>query len=260
MEDEILIKSRTELDLLLVNMEASVKIQQRSDFFSWVQGVFQALLSHDALVCALMDYAARSYRIEWMSSQPLSEQRRADLYGTDRGLVYRLIALWERGGRRPIAIGASVPTDASDDSVASEIRRLELDNVLAHGIPGLNGRAASFFCFAKLSGGRDEDRMTTLELIVPYLHAAWMRANCEPVKQEGSNPVSVKDILTMREVEILSWVEQGKSNYEIAQILNISHLTVKNHVQKILRKLNVQNRAQAVAKGMSLNLTPSRVR
>jgi len=35
---------------------------------------------------------------------------------------------------------------------------------------------------------------------------------------------------------------------------------VKNHVQKILRKLNVQNRAQAVAKGMSLNLTPSRVR
>ena len=31
-------------------------------------------------------------------------------------------------------------------------------------------------------------------------------------------------------------------------------LTVKNHVQKILKKLNVQNRAQAVARGLSLQI------
>ena len=69
---------------------------------------------------------------------------------------------------------------------------------------------------------------------------------------------AVREILTAREIEILNWVEKGKSNNEIAQILSISHLTVKNHVQKILRKLNVQNRAQAVARGISLNLTTVR--
>jgi len=62
-------------------------------------------------------------------------------------------------------------------------------------------------------------------------------------------------MLTAREIEVLNWIEKGKSNNEIAQILAISHLTVKNHVQSILRKLNVQNRAQAVATSLSLQLT-----
>jgi DNA-binding CsgD family transcriptional regulator len=59
----------------------------------------------------------------------------------------------------------------------------------------------------------------------------------------------------VREVEILRWMQKGKSNAEIAQILSISQLTVKNHVQKILRKLGAHNRTQAVAKGMSLSIT-----
>jgi DNA-binding CsgD family transcriptional regulator len=82
-----------------------------------------------------------------------------------------------------------------------------------------------------------------------------LQANCKHAGQSPIRGFAVREILTTRETEILSWVERGKSNNEIAQILGISHLTVKNHVQKILRKLNVQNRAQAVAKGMSLNLT-----
>ena len=42
-----------------------------------------------------------------------------------------------------------------------------------------------------------------------------------------------------------------------AEAMKISPLTVKNHVQKILRKLNVVNRAQAVGKALELRiLTP----
>lgn len=52
--------------------------------------------------------------------------------------------------------------------------------------------------------------------------------------------------LTTREKEILLWIAEGKSNPEIGKILTISPLTVKNHVQKILKKLNVVNRAQAI--------------
>ncbi|MFH1870758.1 MAG: LuxR C-terminal-related transcriptional regulator, partial [Pseudomonadota bacterium] len=43
-------------------------------------------------------------------------------------------------------------------------------------------------------------------------------------------------------------------NHEIGAALGISPLTVKNHVQKIYRKLNVQNRAHAVSRGISLRL------
>jgi DNA-binding CsgD family transcriptional regulator len=68
----------------------------------------------------------------------------------------------------------------------------------------------------------------------------------------GSVPVRPAGI-TEREREILRWVRDGLSNQQISQQLGISALTVKNHVQKILRKLGAANRAQAVAKAMSMN-------
>jgi len=43
-------------------------------------------------------------------------------------------------------------------------------------------------------------------------------------------------------------VRKGKTNQEIALILQISLFTVKNHLQRIFRKLDVLNRAQAVGK------------
>lgn len=61
-------------------------------------------------------------------------------------------------------------------------------------------------------------------------------------------------MMTEREIEILTWVQEGKSNQEIGDILCISPLTVKNHVQKILRKLDVKNRAQAVSKATAMRL------
>ncbi|MBN1562228.1 MAG: response regulator transcription factor [Anaerolineae bacterium] len=51
--------------------------------------------------------------------------------------------------------------------------------------------------------------------------------------------------LSSREMEILQFVTQGKSNKEIAQILGISHQTVKNHMTSILKKLDVRDRTQA---------------
>ena len=58
--------------------------------------------------------------------------------------------------------------------------------------------------------------------------------------------------LSGREMEILYWVGEGKSNDEAGQILGISGVTVKNHLQRIYQALGVSNRAQAVARGMAL--------
>lgn len=52
--------------------------------------------------------------------------------------------------------------------------------------------------------------------------------------------------LTPREAEILFWITQGKSNPEIAVILEMKLVTVKKHVQHILDKLGVENRLAAL--------------
>ena len=52
--------------------------------------------------------------------------------------------------------------------------------------------------------------------------------------------------LTLRERQILSLVEQGLTNKEIARSLGIELATVKNHVHHVLEKLQVSRRGQAV--------------
>lgn len=52
--------------------------------------------------------------------------------------------------------------------------------------------------------------------------------------------------LTAREKEILSLVAKGKSNSQIAETLFVREVTIKTHLNSIYRKLNVDNRVQAV--------------
>lgn len=52
--------------------------------------------------------------------------------------------------------------------------------------------------------------------------------------------------LTAREKEVASWLAQGKSNPEIAEILNISPRTVEKHFEHILQKTGTENRTAAL--------------
>ncbi|MFC1916128.1 LuxR C-terminal-related transcriptional regulator [Chloroflexota bacterium] len=53
--------------------------------------------------------------------------------------------------------------------------------------------------------------------------------------------------LTHREIQILSCIASGSTNKHVAYNLGISEQTIKNHVSAILRKLNANDRAHAVA-------------
>src|SRR5258705_262062 len=80
------------------------------------------------------------------------------------------------------------------------------------------------------------------------------RQSSWPLGRAGAPRPAKGGLLTPRETQILQWIYHGKSNIEIGMILDISPLTVKNPVQKTLRKLNVLNRTQAVGKALALRL------
>lgn len=56
--------------------------------------------------------------------------------------------------------------------------------------------------------------------------------------------------LSDREWEVLEWMRQGQTNKEIAEKLTVSVNTIKKHAQSIFTKLNVNTRAEAVAKAI----------
>ena len=73
----------------------------------------------------------------------------------------------------------------------------------------------------------------------------WVSLLTDSALRSYSDPGEPYQPLSSREMEVLSYITQGKSNKEIAAILGISHQTVKNHVTSILRKLGVEDRTQA---------------
>lgn len=64
-------------------------------------------------------------------------------------------------------------------------------------------------------------------------------------------------LLSQREREVLQWLKEGKSSWEISVILGITERTVNFHVRNIMGKLNAVSRTQAVAiaveRGVVLN-------
>jgi DNA-binding response OmpR family regulator/DNA-binding CsgD family transcriptional regulator len=59
--------------------------------------------------------------------------------------------------------------------------------------------------------------------------------------------------LTDRETQVLFWLSRGKTNQEIAQILEMSPRTVNKHLEPVFRKLGVENRTAAVATALAIS-------
>lgn len=75
------------------------------------------------------------------------------------------------------------------------------------------------------------------------LTAFTAQTKTEPAAME----TAVQEALTEREREVMEVIALGLGNQEIAARLFLSEKTVKNHINRIFSKLNVETRAQAIA-------------
>lgn len=72
--------------------------------------------------------------------------------------------------------------------------------------------------------------------------------NSPPESQPAVTPKLLEPLgLTPRQAEVLHWMAEGKTNEEIALILECSFFTVKNHLKEIFQRLGVHSRTSAAA-------------
>ncbi len=228
--------------------QLATTLTSRDDLRQWLGGQVQWLLPHDALLTATGHFGHGDVRVDLLVVQPAHTCVPASAL---LPLAHALRKGWIDAQHMPCRM------DLNDLPLPSGLRGLR--SAWVHGlrecIPpnerviALLGRGTSF-------GEHDAQALCLLQ---PFIDAALRRLpQAVPRRSlclaglDGLAPARLP--LSERERQIMSWVAMGKTNPEIGCILHISEFTVKNHLKSVYTKLDVTNRAQAVAKLTGLSV------
>lgn len=251
--------SVTELAPLLTLVQESSAIKRHFELFNWLQNQVQRFIPHEILITAWGDFSLGLIRHDVVS--PISGIR-TDAFD-HKALQPHLSALfsrWDECARTPYTIHAQdgfFRDQLINPALSPTVSHMHRG--LVHGIKDQRGHHDCLYLFLGDSELGDKRTKDALRFLLPHIDMAFRQIGLLPeqhyyLAQAGTDlpPDDADDAresgLSDREAEIMHWVGQGKTNVEIGLILDISAFTVKNHLQRIFRKLNVCNRAQAVAK------------
>jgi len=143
---------------------------------------------------------------------------------------------------------ASDYSEATEEQIDQEVRKLLDDayqlarTTLMADRHKLEGIAKGLLEYETLDGSQIKEIVEHGRLINPPPSGAPPPGKKMPAK----NPLGSLG-LTARETEVLNWIAQGKTNYEIGVIISACTRTICKHVERILSKLCVENRTAAAA-------------
>lgn len=249
--------SAAERSHLLRALETASGVRHRGELFLWSQGPLHALLPHGVLVCMLLDASHGVRQHDCLHAVPLDPLVAAQLGDPRQGVLARVVQSVRQLGTCSLATAA--PGDAVGvdlRSVAADLQGLGLGHGLVHSTGPMPDSAGFLVLMLGTPAVAPAHQTMLLQALAPQLLLGFLRSLVFGQSVESGAPAEpVRDLgLTERQLEILHWVKLGKTNHETAQILSVSELTVKNHLQRAFRKLNVHNRAQAVARLMAAHL------
>jgi transcriptional regulator EpsA len=251
-KEHLIILSEREREYLVRAMESAIHVRQRHQFFLWAQGQFRGVLPHEMLICVRLDGEGRVLQLECFHGTVLDEDAYEKLCNPVRGYAVQIAR--QCCVTNPLMLSISSITTHGD--LALGLKANGLKNALAFATEPIHGGKYVYILLDLAADPGPRDRYF-LELLLPHLQMATMRLADVATPDVPALFNAGTRLVTDREVEILRLLQRGGSNHEIATMLGISPLTVKNHVHKICRKLNAQNRAHAVARGISLRVLDS---
>jgi transcriptional regulator EpsA len=253
--------SDEDLDCYVRLIRQALQIRSHFDLLMWLQGDVQRFLPHEIMLAGWGDFRLDLIAHDIVSAVPGVRTGRTSVQAVSP-LLANLFGIWMKGGRRPFAVcrgdaGFVLDEKQLEGDFGGALRMVR--TVLVHGICDERGRHDCLYVLFSTRSLETEAHRVAMEVLLPYLDTAMrqvplLQTDIE-AQAEPDDSTAVNDSpLTDREIEIMTWVKMGKTNQEVGMILDISAFTVKNHLKRIFRKLDVFNRMQAVAKFESLSL------
>ncbi|RTL52462.1 MAG: transcriptional regulator EpsA [Rhodocyclaceae bacterium] len=230
---------------ILQIVHESTQIKRQLQFMLWLQGELQELLPHTLLLQAYGDFSRGHVHYNVIPALPAGCLTKSQ---DIPDLVPDLFDRWVRQGRAAYSLSGMTVQSLCQCELHRNLRTMR--SVLVHGLRDERQHIDLLYVLFQDAEKFEPGAHRMLELLLPHIDFASRRITDMADDDDDGEDIAFpgRSGLTARECEILKWVGNGKTNYEIGMILDISAFTVKNHLQRIFRKLDVINRAQAISK------------
>lgn len=241
----------------------SLEVRSHFDVMVWLQGDMQRYIPHDVMISAWGNFESGNVQHDVVSALDGVRSTNSDAAVLTPFLV-GLFQRWAKLEKRPYTVRPEIGGFLGDINgvhcaVGQAVQNMR--SAIVHGIHDKRGSHASIYVAFSQEHVFDDSQRTAFSLAVPYIdnalrqvdhlpHQTFVRTQQPTLEEE----LTTDHNLSSREVEVLHWVALGKTNPEIGTILGISEFTVKNHLQRLFKKLDVTNRAQAVARLRALGM------
>jgi transcriptional regulator EpsA len=227
-----------------------MEVQSADEFTRVIGGSLRALMPHDMMLCGIGGISRQGNHIRKIINVNYPLDYFEPLRDAEGRLDSPLMKRW-RDTLEPQLFQSGRDDHALPAAWVRLFNKFDLRNTIAHGVLDVGGVFSSFFIFSRLPGEVGPQHAFLMKLLTPHLHFALARV-LGTVEDYHGKLGSSKKALSERQREILHWLEEGKTNWEIARILGLTELNVKYHIDQIFQKLEVRSRAHAVAKGREL--------
>src|SRR6478736_5679226 len=137
-----------QIESIVLNLDASLRVHARAHFFSWTQGLLQSLIRHELLICTLCLGKPPAFRADGFSMTTPEPNLFSDMFLRDTGVAPALLKTWEERRYQPVVLDLSPTQQIGAGGFQREIERLGATQLLVHGIHDAEGRAISLFTFA----------------------------------------------------------------------------------------------------------------
>ena len=236
-------------------IQDAVDIRNHYELLQWLQGDIQGYLPHEIMIAAWGDFHLGLIRHDIVSNLPgvRTEHYSAELL---HPFLRQMFNHWIDIGKKSFTLvsgktGFTLEGSGIKCALGGALK--EMRSSIIHGISDERGRHDCLYVMLSTKVKHDEVARKAMQNLLPYLDTALRQVAHLPRQTERRKPQEATsetsdELLSSREIEIMKRVQQGKTNAEIAQILDISAFTVKNHLQRVFKKLGVFNRTQAVSK------------
>jgi DNA-binding CsgD family transcriptional regulator len=204
---------------------------------------YSLITDHPSLGLNAGHGVVQNYPDDWMAHYTANDYQKKDplpRHGFETMRPFTWDSLWRVRELKP-----------DEKKVMNEAREAKLLDGVAIPICGTAGELAGVGIASSVGGVQpDSTLLSRLRALVMQFHLVFTELEIKDRPLKAERPV----LLTAREKEILLWASEGKSDSVIADILGLSHATVRFHMGNIFKKLDANERTLATVKAIRRGL------